>query len=148
MIKINNFRYEDNGIAIVFDRWKSTSNKYSFSVEGNEELTALLRASVKAKAVPEYFTEKCAAALFASIEDGEFKPLTSGKDFKELCRKFYQRFSEEALFDLTDLSTESRPRFMARLTNYSWEGAKSGEGRTMNEAKADALRNLTTYLDS
>lgn len=155
MVKVNNFRYEDieKGLAIVFNPSEDRRGKYSFSVveiSTNEEyceLTEQLRASVKNKEVPERFTRECAAALFALIESGEFKELTSGEDVKKLFADFKNRFGEIPEFEITNLSTKTMPRYVARLTNYLWEQAKSGSGRTMSEARADALRNLTAYLD-
>lgn len=144
MKKINNFKYENNGIVIVFTPCPIKNGeiqKYSFSVEGDMLLTEKILSSVKNKKIIEKYTGQCAKALFEIIRIGEFIAITSNEEINNLFEKFNKKFEEYPYFMIEDLSKRNMPLFSAKFVNEV-PLSKTGQGRTKQEARADALKNL------
>lgn len=138
MKHISRFRYENNGITIVFEpaplKERTEVQKYSFSVECDKDLTEKLRNSVKRKEVKEDAIFYCAKALFEIIQKGEFKKIAVGKEITAFFRAFEDVHGEIPQFTVTPHGSG----WKAELTNFSkslW-----GIGRTKQDAKVEAIK--------
>ncbi len=144
MKKIDDFKYNNDGIVIVFTPFvfeERETDKYSFSVEGNDELTKKLIDSVKNKQVNFSSIGYCAKALFEIIKNNTFSKLISSDEIGELFNVFKEKFNESPDFITEDIGTKNNPLFSATLINANVQ-ITSGEGRTKQEAKAQALKKL------
>lgn len=144
MKKIDKFKYENNGIVIVFTPFVfegENTNKYSFSVEENAELTQKLADSVKNKQVDFGSIGYCAKALFEIIQNNTFSKLISSDEIKKLFDAFEEKFNEDPDFVTEYIGTKNNPLFSATLMNASVQ-ITSGQGRTKQEARAQALKKL------
>lgn len=142
MKKINDLKYEHNGIVIVFTpipkEGDGIAQKYSFSIEGDSYLTEKLLNSVKIKKVKMKEIGFCAKALFEIIKADEITALISSEDVKKLFEKFQQKFGKSPIFETEDLSKNNNPWFSTVITNN--KSLVTGEGRTKQEARAQALK--------
>jgi len=140
------FKKNGNTITFVPVPLKAGENQqmYTFIIEGDEELTKSLLASVKRKQVPERSFFYCAEALFEMIQKGDYENLISGEEIQELTEKFQNKYLENPVFKYTDLSQKNRPLFSACLINTCLPDIGEQQGRTKQQARGNVLKNLVS----
>lgn len=141
MKNIDSFNYSNDGITITFKETPISQyavvKMYSFSIIGDEEMTKKLRDSVKKKEVFFKAIPLCAAALFEIIKEGKFIKLYTREELETLIDDFGDIFGNP-WFAIGEFTTSpSKPWFKVVLRNSN--PMFLGEGRTVDQAKAEAL---------
>lgn len=144
MERIDQFTYQENGKIIIFTpiplKENQITQKYSFSIEDDEEMTQRLRGAVKHKEVKFDGIKFAAPALFEIIKEGVFQKHYTEEETENFVAKFYSLNLENPEFEIQDRTTSiKKPLFEAILIN----GIKSatGKGRTKDQARTSALEN-------
>lgn len=139
--------FKQNGNAITFVpvplKTGETQQKYTFIVEGDEELTQKLlalatRRKVYARSFP-YMAEE----LFKLIDNGKFEEVITGPEIQKLTEGFQKRFSQNPRFEFSDLSKKGKPLFEARLVNTCLPNVGEQQAETRKQAAAKILKNLS-----
>ncbi len=142
--KLNSLRYKCNDVIITFKivPTKSSVQKYSFSVDGDKDLTKKLRDSVKNKTVTFESIPYCSAALFEIIEKNSFSVLISRDEQVRLFKAFVEKFKTEPVFETEDIGKLNAPQFRVTVTNPDSLQSTTKEGRTVDEASALVLKQI------